>query len=216
LLSKAGTEFDAGDDDQVVHLAMNLRLLLSDRLVDKVTPLDELRFADTAQHPEDNRAVRGYGYGVTRIMIYAGEQKGGRIVAPLGGAFPEGNPPTVLFEGWWSRDHVIYPTKGPFLTRKYVVYEMANTDGVHIDPLLDADYDALTRDNHGFMFNGQAVTGNVAAATVRQIAWETQHTLHRALPELCGSDFPSASPCQPGDAYWRVAAIGSPVEGERS
>jgi hypothetical protein len=68
---------------------------------------------------------------------------------------------------------------------------MANTDGVHIDTELDEDYDALIRDNHGFTVNGITVTGNVASAAVRQIAWETQHALHRALPDLCGPDFPS-------------------------
>jgi hypothetical protein len=206
LLSKAATEFDAGDDDQVVVLAMILRVLLSDRLIDKVTPLDQLRFSDTAQHPEDPSTIRAYGYGITRILIYADEQSGGRIVAPLGDGYPDEGP-TVLFDDWWSRDRVVYPTAGPFVTREYVVYEMANTDGVHIDPLVDVDYDALTRDSHGFAFNGVTVAGNVASAAVRQIAWETQQTLHRVLPEVCGPDFPTKSPCGPENSYWRVAAL---------
>ena len=205
LLSKACSDFDADDDDQLVFLASILRTMLTDRLVDQVTPLDAIEFSDTAQHFEDG-AVRGYGFGITRIMIYADEQSGGRIVAPLGGAFPDSEPPTVPFADWWSRDHVIYPTKGQFLTRQYVVYEMANTDAVHVDGFLDEDYDALTRDNHGFQYNGKPITGNVATAAIRQIAWETQHTLHRVLPDLCGADFPSTSPTGPGDTYWRVAA----------
>lgn len=207
LLSHACSAFDDGDDDQVVTIAGILRLMLQDGLVSKVTPVDAIEFADTAQHLEEANAERGYGFGVTRIMVYADEHSGGRIVAPLGGAFPEGDPPTLPYERWWSTDIAVYPTKGPFLTRQYVVYEMANTDGIHVDDLLDENYDALTQDNHGFQYNGHPITGNLATAAVRQIAWETQHTLHRVLPELCGPDFPSESPTEGIHTYWRVTAV---------
>jgi hypothetical protein len=206
LLSKAAAEYDAGDDDQVVVLAAILRVLLTDRLVEKVTPLDQMGFSDSADRLEEGVAA-GYGYGLTRILAYAGEQAGGRVVAPLGGAYCENPPPTVPFQDWWSIDKVVYPTNRPSLTREYVVYEMANTDGIHVDTQLDVDYDALTRDNHGFMIDGVAVTGNIASASVRQIAWETQHTLHRVLPDLCGPDFPSAPEFITGQhVYWRIAA----------
>ncbi|OYN79979.1 hypothetical protein [Mycolicibacterium sphagni] len=206
MLTKACAAFDAGDDDQIVILAGLLRLMLTDELIDKVTPLKEIEFSDSAEHFEDARTVRGYGYGITRIMVYADGQSGGRIVAPLGGPFRDSEPPTLPFERWWAIDHAVYPTNGPFLTREYIVYEMANTDGIHVDGLLDENYEALTQDNHGFKYNDHPITGNLATAAIRQIAWETQHTLHRALPELCGSDFPEASPCGPADSYWRVAA----------
>lgn len=208
LLSTACAAFDAGDDDHVVDIAAYLRLLLQDRLIDKVTPLGAIEFADTAQHLEEEDAERGYGFGVTRIMVYEDGRDGGRIVAPLGGAFPEGaEPPRLPFARWWSSDFAVYPTKGPFLTRQYVVYEMANTDGIHVDDLLDEDYDALIQDTHGFQYNGHSITGNVATAAVRQIAWETQHTLHRVLPDLCGPDFPSASPTEGIHTYWRITAV---------
>ncbi|UGT98462.1 hypothetical protein KN246_10300 [Mycobacterium intracellulare] len=205
LLSKAAAAYDAHDDDQIVVIAGILRGLLADRLIDKVTPLEQLRFSDTAERPEDG--VHGpYGYGLTRIMVYVGWQRGGRIVAPLGGAYKGGPPPSVPFNDWWSRDKVIYPTNRQPLTREYVVYEMANTDGIHIDDELDEHYEALTRDNHGFKINGKPVTGNLASATVRQIAWETQHTLHRALPHLCGSRFPGKPESSAGHTYLRVHA----------
>ncbi|WP_134047890.1 hypothetical protein [Mycobacteroides franklinii] len=206
LLSKAAREYDAGDDDQVVVMAAILRVLLTDRLIDRVTPLDQLDFADTADRLPAG-AVAGYGYGITRIKIYAGQQSGGRIVAPLGGAYREREPPTVPFTDWWSKDSVIYATNRPFRTREYVVYEMANTDAIHVDPDLDADYDALTRDTHGFQFNGIPIGGNLASAAVRQIVWEAQHTLHRVLPDLCGSDFPDSPDELTGDELWRVAAM---------
>jgi hypothetical protein len=196
LLSKAAAEYDAGDDDQVVNLAGIMRTLLTDRLIDHVTSLNQLHFSDSA-YLLPATAVGGYGYGLTRILAY---QSGGRIVAPLGGAYRENPPSTVLFEDWWKNDNVVYPTNRQPLTREYVVYEMANTDAIHIDPELDEDYDALTRDNHGVTVNGITITGNLASASVRQIAWETQHTLHRVLPNLCGSDFPSTP--EEGTYYW--------------
>ncbi len=84
---------------------------------------------------------------------------------------------------------------------------MANTDAIHVDPELDEDYDALTRDNHGFTINGIEVTGNLASAAVRQIAWETQHTLHRVVPDLCPSGFPDVSEELDGHTLLRVAAM---------
>ncbi|ORX18480.1 hypothetical protein AWC31_14350 [Mycolicibacterium wolinskyi] len=204
LLSKAASEYDAGDDDQVVIMAAILRVLLADRLIDRVTPLDQLAFTDTCDRlPAD--AVAGYGYGITRIKIFAGLQSGA-IVAPLDGGYRDKQPPLAPFSEWWSKDAAIFPTNRQFRTREFVVYEMANTDGIHVDPDLDADYDALTRDNHGFQINGVTVTGNLASASVRQIVWETQHTLHRALPSLCGPDFPGSTDDLNGDQLFRVAA----------
>jgi hypothetical protein len=216
LLSKAAAEYDAGDDDQVVVLAAMLRVLLSDQLINHVTPLDQLQFSDTANRLPDD-AIGGYGYGITRILVRNGQDGGqitGRIAACLSGGYKDEPPPSTPFQDWWSTDKVVYPTNRAFLTREYVVYEMANTDAIHVDPKLDADYDALTRDNHGFTINGIPVSGNLASAAVRQIVWETQHTLHRVLPELCGSDFPNKLEWPAGHRYYRIAAYGPGVAPE--
>lgn len=191
LLSKAAAEYDAGDHDQIAIIAGLLRILLTDRLVDHAAPLDQLEFSDTTYRLPAT-SPGGYGYGLARILHDPGPPDSGRIVAPLGGQYQDIAMPTVAFPDWWKTDKVIYPTNRPVLTREYVVYEMANTDGLHIDTELDEDYDALTRDNYGFTINGLLVTGNVAHASVRQIAWETQHTLHRALPHICPADYPSS------------------------
>ena len=186
-----------------------LRALLHDRLIDHLTPLDELQFADTASRLPDN-ATAGYGFGITRILIAAhGDGFCGRIIASLGAAYEEAPPPTTPFAAWWSQDEAVYPTNLSFLTREYVVYEMANTDAIHIDTELDVDYEALTRDNHGFTLNGmpETVTGDLASAAIRQIVWETQYTLNHALPEVCGADFPGSRPEPLGGILFRVAAI---------
>lgn len=205
LMSTAAAAYDDGDDDQIVVLAALLRGLLTDRQIDHVTPLDSLMFTDSADRLPDG-AHHGYGYGLTRIQAYDGMMTGGRIIAPLGGAYRHQSPPTTPFAKWWSEDLVLFPTGREFRTREYVVYEMANTDAIHVDPELDEDYDALTRDNHGFKINDIEVTGNLASAAVRQIVWETQHTLHRAVPDLCPSGFPDVSDELDGHTLLRVAA----------
>jgi hypothetical protein len=218
LLSDAAAQYDAGNEDHVTNMAIHLRSLLTERLIDKVTPLDQLCFTDTADRLPEG-PVAGYGFGLTRIRADAGWEDGsvggGQVVAPLGGAFEEHPPPTVPFPDWWSQA-VIYPTNRPFLTREYVVYEMANTDAVHVDPVLDEDYEALTRDNHGFKINDLEVTGNLAHATIRQITWETQHTLHRSFPALCQSGFPSKPAFLPGHCHLRVLAQGQAASAEAS
>jgi hypothetical protein len=222
LLSKSAQAYDEGDNDQVVAMAGLLRGLLQDRLIDHVTSLDQLQFADTADRLPDG-AITGYGYGITRVLLvdlgeeHEGEHRIiGRIVAPLGGAYKEEPVPTAPFSTWWTEDQVVYPTSLEFLTRKYVVYEMANTDALHIDTEMDADYDALTRDTHGLEVNGSPITGDLASAAVRQITWETQYTMHHAMPDICGPDFPSTSAASLGGTLVRVAAYddGSGVPAE--
>ncbi len=202
LLTSSGAAYDAGDEDQTVVLASILRLLLADRFIDRVTSMRAMRFTGTATHPTDENAIGGYGFGITALRLYLNEdgRSSGRIVAPLGSEVADGVNPlrTSNFHEWWERDLAIYPTAGPRLTRKFVVTEMANTDGIHIDPTLDGRYDSLTRDDHGFMVDGLPVSGNVAHAAVRQIAWETQHSLQEALPSLVGTDLPMSAPKAPG------------------
>jgi len=206
LLSKAAAAYDDGDDDQIVVLAALLRGLLTDRQINHVTSLDSLMFTDSADRLPDG-VVHGYGFGLTRIKMYKGLTTDGRIIAPLGGAYRNQPPPTTPFKKWWSEDRVVFPTNRESRTRQYVVYEMANTDAIHVDPELDEDYDALTRDNHGFQINEIEVAGNLASAEVRQIVWETQHTLNRAVPDLCPSGFPDFAEELDGHTLIRVTAI---------
>ena len=68
LLTSAGDAFDAGDEDHIVVVASVLRLLLTDRLIDRVMPLKRTRFTDTVEHPGEEDAIGGYGFGLTRIL----------------------------------------------------------------------------------------------------------------------------------------------------
>jgi hypothetical protein len=87
LLSDAAAQYDAGNEDHVTNMAIHLRSLLTERLIDKVTPLDQLCFTDTADRLPEG-PVAGYGFGLTRIRADAGWEDGsvggGQIVAPLG------------------------------------------------------------------------------------------------------------------------------------
>lgn len=70
-------------------------------------------------------------------------------------------------------------------SRKQLILVLANQEGgAHVDPALDARYDALARKNglgwsvtHGG--TNQPFNGNVVSVAVRQIAYEVIETLTR-------------------------------------
>jgi hypothetical protein len=107
---------------------------------------------------------------------------------PLHPAFTSGV--TLPFEDWWTMP-LIETGELRYFSRRQLVLIMANQDGgAHVDPSLDRDYHALTLDNLGReaeigdnlpdkTMGGEvpSVQGNVAAQSVRQIAFEVLATL---------------------------------------
>ncbi len=117
--------------------------------------------------------------------------------APLGSPrFPTGHPNSAAFiarqpfEKWWTNP-LVETSQMTYFNRRKLVLVMANQDGgAHVDPTLDQDYEALTVNFLGVQIEvGENLTdktmggdippvqGNVAAASVRQIAFEVLETL---------------------------------------
>ena len=89
----------------------------------------------------------------------------------------------LLFDEWWAEMPVIRQPGVFDYTRRYLVLELAQTDGgVHVDPGLREDYFRLTRTNAigGVSENstGDIEMGSPIGAAVRQIA----HEVIRSLP----------------------------------
>ena len=94
------------------------------------------------------------------------------------------------FEPWWTKP-IVETSEMRYFSRERLILIMANEDGgAHVDPELDEEYEALTVDNLGMhleighdlqhkLLDGDipAINGNVAAASVRQIAFEVLQTL---------------------------------------
>lgn len=79
---------------------------------------------------------------------------------------------------WWDRDLAVrHGTSG--WTRRFLVYEMANTDAVHVDSR-DDDNVTLSGPLETVVLSGldgERPADGFAAASLRQIAWEVEKTL---------------------------------------
>jgi hypothetical protein len=100
---------------------------------------------------------------------------------------------------WWERQ-VIETSFGGSFSREQLVHVMRNMDGGgHVDPAIDVRYDDFRSDNLGFQYSKEAgdwtledppsgwhnPIGNIANASMRQIAWEIEQTIWRlGLPYL--------------------------------
>jgi hypothetical protein len=222
FLLHSSSAYDAGFEGEARRLAVVLRILLHDgrsshSLLSQLQVKDALRFEDTAIHPSPTLVSKG---GLVIVELTTGH--GVRHIAPLENLSPGRIRPAVPFKWWWSLP-VIEGSDGQTFSRCDLVLTMANQDGgAHVDPDLDADYEALCRDSLGVShqaasgdpsdpatFTAERVTlgwslrvqedgsrlgrsveigtpavGNVAAASIRQMAYEVQVTFERRLGVL--------------------------------
>lgn len=116
-----------------------------------------------------------------------GADPGGRYVALLDNVPPERLRPPVPFSQWWQK--VVLGRFG--FGRRELVLSVANQDGgSHVDEKLEEVYAALTRHNAlGWSYQDSEgrdlpFAGNVALASVRQIAHELLMTVRRELTGL--------------------------------
>src|SRR5690606_26830566 len=95
--------------------------------------------------------------------------------------------PMIPFVDWWTRP-VIKDAAARIFSRLDLVKNVADTDGgAHVDPTLEADYYALSRENSlGWTVGpeGKPLEGNAAMHCMRQIAHEVFLTLERRAPKL--------------------------------
>ncbi len=190
FLRRSAASFDAGEEEEAVRLSLELRTLLhfgtGKPLLHQLGVLKQLHFTDSSTpHIPGNQLPGG---GLTIFRMTSGPEGEGRVTAPLSVLPPNRIRPRRPFTQWWKNDLVVSAVDARRYSREFVVLQMSNTDGAHVTAYLDGDYDALKRDNLGWMFQQGSVSapfrGNVAAASVRQIAWEVQNTLERELPDL--------------------------------
>lgn len=107
-------------------------------------------------------------------------------------------PPPLPFDRWWT-EPLWKDKRGVAFDRKRLVLALVNKDGgAHVDPNLDEDYDALSRNNSLGIKKGPSLVGPVfdmatpVPAAVRQIGHEMvrscQWWLPRALAKVGVSD----------------------------
>lgn len=184
LLQSSGDLWDQGHHEQTISLVTALRVLFVGEggagLLNRVTRLKDLRMTDSAWIPPTTPNTAYFGGGLTVFALSANQP----TVVPRCQAERTMNPqpehPTTRFSDWWDRDLAVRHGDSGW-TRKFLVYEMANTDAIHVDAR-DNDYVTLSGPLDTVVFsgiNGERPADGFGPASLRQIAWEVQTTLDR-------------------------------------
>jgi hypothetical protein len=196
LLKGACSRYDAGDDLEVINIAVRLRVILHGpkSLVGQLHLATDLRFRDTSTHrldPDRNSCIANIGVDL---------RPDGARWRPLLDDWPDGHPkpPPLRFNVWWTEP--IMPASGPQgfdhtprHSRQELVLAVANQDGgAHVGHR-DAAYDKLTRDHFTYEVSRRTgdqvspyepVQGNPVNVCLRQIAHEVLVTLSLELPAV--------------------------------
>lgn len=193
FLRRSSESFDEGYEGEGRRLATVIRVLLHDRgrsrsLLEQLDVKNDMQFLDTAIPINPNNLLPTPG--LLMMQFDSGPEGGGGRYVPR---LEDGSPRTVgqaplSFSSWWGRP-VAKDGRGEEFSRCDFVLTVANKDGgAHVDPSLDMSYAALTRDNSmGWVYSSDSseaevrLGGNVAFASVRQIAFEVEQSLQRDL-----------------------------------
>jgi hypothetical protein len=201
FLRASARVYDDGHDAEAQRLAVTTRILCYDKrrqqsLLGQLGILDTLRFLDTAPPPLETLpgATEGVPDGVMWTTVFKGlaPMAGGPrgYLAKLGGATSAAR---LRFEEWWNAPALEGP--GLVFPRRGVVLALANKEGgAHVDPDLDADYAAVSRQHALGTISyttpdgkTHVVDANPFYPVMRQIAYELESTLSEvASPELGG------------------------------
>jgi hypothetical protein len=187
FLERSADSFDRGFEDEAKHLAVVIRVLLHDTvssrsLLGQLGVKETLNFLDTV--PPIIPANLVTTPGLVALSVGGGEAK---YVALLGDR-PRA-PTAKPFAPWWN-DPVTKDNLGVFFARRDYVLNIANKEGgAHVDPALDQSWANLTRDNTlGWVATTSsgpdAPFDSPALASIRQIAYELEQTLHGQLGHL--------------------------------
>ncbi|MDQ6522018.1 hypothetical protein RB608_00320 [Nocardioides sp. LHD-245] len=181
-LEGAASRFDSGDRDEAITMAVLLRSLLhygsSPPLLHHLGMLKKLEFMDTGPEQEEVGRIVAGGLVLWETTGASDGTSTGRVRAKLDLTSPRRR----AYTPWWKSDLVVLDSLGRWHTRRFLVTEMANTDGAHFDPFVREDYYHLTSDNGGWSTIGldgeaAALSGDLASASIRQIAWEVLQTV---------------------------------------
>lgn len=204
-MRSSAAAYDAGNQAEAKRLALHLRILLPDTkrsvgLLSHLGVRDDLPYVDTAIEAMPDLPY-DFALGLCRLQ---GDGKGPAIrwkySAPLDGLGDHRRHPPACFADWWT-DLVLVDRRGEAnrFSRRSIVLAVANQDGgAHVDAKLNRSYERLTRWNSmginqfeggmSFMFGatggqgyGEPPDGNLALASVRQIAHEVLLTLETSL-----------------------------------
>jgi hypothetical protein len=185
LLALACQAFDRGLRPIARHIALSLRVLLHQRgqsraLLHELGHLSHPFFA-SGRHLNPRNLLTECALCFVRLKVGDGAAGG---FEPFLDDGPVGQARWLPFEEWWT-ETIAKNKSGRRFTRRELVGHLAEADGGgRVDPLLDAAYMALSRENSlGWTLttdDGSLPLGGPEVGCVRQIAHELLETLKAA------------------------------------
>jgi hypothetical protein len=185
LLALACQAFDRGLRPIARHIALSLRVLLHQRGQSRAL-LQELGhfshpFFASGRHLNPRNLLTECALCFVRLKVGDGATGG---FEPFLDDGPLGQARWLPFEEWWT-ETIAKNKSGRRFTRRELVGHLAETDGGgQVDPLLDAAYMAVSRENSlGWTLttgDGSLPLGGPEVGCVRQIAHELLETLKAA------------------------------------
>lgn len=204
FLNKSSESYDAGEYIEAKRLATHLRILLYDRPFSHslLTQLKKhnIKFWNSS-YVTDDRFCRP----MFSLLFISKNANNEPIYEPiLDRAISENIRPKIDFESWWNQTVIIDNNGKNKFSRKYLLLKVAQEDGgAHVDPSLDKQYVALSRENSlGIkgIINEKKIDWDAydlgladadyadmknkpELATIRQIAYEVLITLKDEFPD---------------------------------
>ncbi|ORB66938.1 hypothetical protein BST47_07680 [Mycolicibacterium tusciae] len=193
--------YDSGRLSEAKRMALAVRILLhhtaprytSHALINQLGLENTLTWVDTAGLPDPTNLLSTPG--LTRFKITAGDTSDPEYEAKLGDYPPtpirtRGGPrlprgSRVPFDEWWTNT-VIKDAAGTEYSRRKLVLALSNKEGgAHVDPVADADYDALAKSNSlGWSVevgeeDPRPMAQNPVFPSMRQISYEVLESIRQ-------------------------------------
>ena len=188
FLQASADAYDAGFKGESKRLAVVIRVLLHDttnsRSLMSLLGIKTMNFLDTSYDYDPRNLVSFAGLVMIRKFPGGAEFVPRCKLPPK----PKGEPMKfVPFDDWWNKVVVVDNQNNKFRRCDLVLTLSNKTGGAHVDPRLDAQYIALTKNNTlGWRYwdrNGEGDIVPVELASVRQIAHEVLLSLKNVFPQ---------------------------------
>lgn len=203
FLDASCASYDSGNQSEALRLAVTIRVLVHDTsnstsLLQHLNVKESIRFIDGSGPGFDRLPSIGDNPTTSSCTLVSLAHFADRV--EYYPAFVTGIDPdkTVPFETWW-KTYISHDSQNNRMFRRHFVLALAHKEGgAHIDPHLDPEYKAISKDGSmGWLQDGGSIVFSKdpdapktpispVPAAVRHIAEEVRMSLRQALPDLLG------------------------------